>query len=735
MNRKRLFLLGGHDLEMEKIAELLKQHGESFLDRGLSWGAKLSDYADALGFDGEIVGIELFEDIDPPANYRSIDHHGSRWCEATSLEQVASMLNVSLDRYQQLVAANDRGHIRALKAMGASNADIEMIRRADRQAQGVTPDEEAQAEREALLEHPVRHGVHIVKTDLKHVSALADRLLMQGKEPLLLYGEQGLSFYSDTIAPLLEHFVSALAEGSAYYGGNPPGFFGLTSKYLAHHGIDETVETIVELAKRKKDRMYSFHRLMFAFRLSDAGNVTAKRWRPRRLPADDTLASVAQAYNQFTYFYPYVQKLLFGNAHAANTSACKTFERYGSQGTLRVKARGRTFTLHIDEIVLHVFGDDIGILSLALENEEMLPLDKLLLLNDTVRRLYPQFLGGNLVADTKQAAMLPCEITLELDGMPAVTENFEAYGDRDTIAKHLATGSFRLPAHLKTLFDELYGDVRTLTPLIDDRMFLLCHVMDDAFSRELTRYDEGRERYAYETSADWYRYVYADTDLMCQNPRMLQDFIRTATYARWADYGTLFGISRYTFMALSNNNEFSKHILNTHMHTVYTQMALLLLAYRAMILKFSDDVTNILNDNEKAKRSEALFKAYLAFRNNIYFKEVTAQEQGIELFELARKQMQLDERLDELDHDIAELHDFLSMRIDKERNENAHRLNRLAAFFLPAATVSGILGMNFFPQTWTDYAAKHADAVIVIAALIAALTGIVFYLTKKEPHE
>ena len=98
---KKLFLLGGQDLETEEIKTLLLQHGAYpypnddaregifFCDKALGWGAKLSDYGECLDFDGEIYGIELIEDITPPPNYRAIDHHGKFWCRPSALEQMA----------------------------------------------------------------------------------------------------------------------------------------------------------------------------------------------------------------------------------------------------------------------------------------------------------------------------------------------------------------------------------------------------------------------------------------------------------------------------------------------------------------------------------------------------------------------------------------------------------------------------------------------------------------------
>ena len=153
---KKLFLLGGHDLEMQEIVKLLQNQkcrqidssieempDCAYVDKNLSWGAKLSEYRDVLQRFGDrndiiIYGIELNEDITPPSNYAAIDHHNERADRPSSLEQVAELFGVKLDRWQRLVAANDKGYIPEMKKMCATDEEIEAIREADRKAQGVS---------------------------------------------------------------------------------------------------------------------------------------------------------------------------------------------------------------------------------------------------------------------------------------------------------------------------------------------------------------------------------------------------------------------------------------------------------------------------------------------------------------------------------------------------------------------------------------------------------------------
>ncbi len=88
----------------------------------------------------------------------NVDHHtygeDDRSNPKSSLEQVAEILGVELTLDEQFVSANDKGYIPAMEKLGAelrlSAEDLQEIisniRMRDREMQGVTPEQEAQAQ-------------------------------------------------------------------------------------------------------------------------------------------------------------------------------------------------------------------------------------------------------------------------------------------------------------------------------------------------------------------------------------------------------------------------------------------------------------------------------------------------------------------------------------------------------------------------------------------------------------
>jgi hypothetical protein len=184
------FFLGGRDLEMVEIGRLVRQTlGDSTaVDRALPWhAARASAYRAeieaALAAGRVPVLVELRDDLPPDlaARCRWLDHHGAQAGadRPTALEQVFALLGLpaaAWTRRLALVAANDRGWIPELRAMGASAAEIAALRTEDRAAQGVTPAEEAAgAQALAGAERALGGRLLVVRLPHARTAAVTDR--------------------------------------------------------------------------------------------------------------------------------------------------------------------------------------------------------------------------------------------------------------------------------------------------------------------------------------------------------------------------------------------------------------------------------------------------------------------------------------------------------------------------------------------------------------------------------
>ncbi len=242
MNNPPVFFLGGHDLEMVTIRDLLAAEGVRFHDCGLDWGAKASAYLPAiraaLAAGHRPVLVELANDLPPDlaAQVDWIDHHGPRAGadQPTSLHQVFARLGLppaGWTRRHDLVAANDRGHIPAMLALNppATRDELLAIRAADRAAQGCTPEDEAAA-RAAIAARESRAGGQLTVLHLATLRTSPAADLMEpalggpGYANLLILTPGGVNFFGS--GSHVQSLTQAFPGG--WYGGALPerGFWG-----------------------------------------------------------------------------------------------------------------------------------------------------------------------------------------------------------------------------------------------------------------------------------------------------------------------------------------------------------------------------------------------------------------------------------------------------------------------------------------------------------------------------
>lgn len=257
-----VFFLGGRDLEMVTIAKLLASCDASVHDRQLGWGAKASAYAEEIATcraaGQTAVLIELIDDLElsqaVAAGVVFVDHHGDRAGEdqPTSLEQVFQLLGSPPGRWSRqydLVAANDRAYIEGMLALDppATRAELEQIRAADRAAQGITPEEEAQGR--AAVDHCVwaadgrltivqlEHSRTATVTDVLHTS-----LGGPGYQNILILSPQQTLFQGSGRA--IEWLKAKYPHG--WWGGALPqrGFWGIAQRLAEAELIPQLEEYV-----------------------------------------------------------------------------------------------------------------------------------------------------------------------------------------------------------------------------------------------------------------------------------------------------------------------------------------------------------------------------------------------------------------------------------------------------------------------------------------------------------
>ncbi|MBA7466572.1 hypothetical protein ES707_01759 [subsurface metagenome] len=489
-------------------------------------------------------------------------------------------------------------------------------------------------------------------------------------------------------------------------------------------------------------KIISQHIFMFPFRMKTNYNLEKLKedgwkYKPFNFESDDI--ELATKYNEYVYFHEYVRNALFNDASNENDSVSFHFERDIPQGAkivLHIK-EGQTYTLPIKRLSLRLFETNVGILTIELSNYEFYSPIDVFIINDFGRRIYPQFIGSQNGTDATKGAFLADKIELYL-GEKLITEDFKT---EDYLKKELKVASY---------IDYLLGNELKdkVIPVIDDRMYTMCWYGNDAFSKLL--WPKNGDEYGFESSNEWYKFIYVDgKDIGVANEKMKRDLIKAATYTRWVEYGTLFGISRYSFVCVTNEDDFGYNVIRNHMRSIYHQMAVILLAQRASILKFSDDVSKITG-LAKSSRGEfidkkfksvaesvkMLYSSFIRFINRLYFEEVSPQDQGIEMYNMAVKNMGLREQLNELRYEIERLYEFVDILQEKFISKGFRFIQVISFLFIAPMLAATLVNMGVFSENIKilifGYNIQNGWLFIILALLISIIFLLLFKIGLRR---
>ena len=474
---------------------------------------------------------------------------------------------------------------------------------------------------------------------------------------------------------------------------------------------------------------YSFHNFLFPFQWKikdlddkpfsgqiDLHNIhyaMSPNWERLVAPTDG--AELNDLYNERNYFYEFVHSALYDD-NSGNTLIRHYERREPKQGgvTYRVVCGNdkKEYILDVKAINLNLYSTGVGVLSFYLYNTRYADANDVLAINQYGRRVFPPFINDvNIRSEIAH--------NLEFDGLNGIyKEDFKNYNNG---IKSNTPASF-----ISKMVHEVAENIE-LQPVVDDRMFVLCWYKNDDFANQFLKSNKDYEQFLYDDW--WYKYVFIDSNYKtCPNDTMSHKLIEKATYPRWQQWGTLYGVSRYSMVMLTSNG--CPDYLTTYFETEYARMAELVFIQRATVLRFSSEITKISNMSAKKGFSErvcSLYKEYIRFENQIYFREVSAQDQGIEMYQILFETMNLKEQVEKLDDEIEELYNFVSLREDRHINNTMSLLTWITTIFLPITVITGYFSMNEYTQN-----KLFAFESFVMACFAVLVISIVYSIYKKR---
>jgi Mg2+ and Co2+ transporter CorA len=505
--------------------------------------------------------------------------------------------------------------------------------------------------------------------------------------------------------------------------------------------------------------LHSHHIFLFPFKFKNTDQVSEKiseKWTKEGSFSLNTAIN----YNEYHYFLDFTRHILYDLGNKNSFLTHYEYKDLCLEGEYIIKIKDKTFTLNIDSILLNIYKGEIGVLSFHLNNRKYSNPADILMINQYGRRIYPPFfevkgdLVGSQAAFYESAATFGSEVATQIS-LQKGTEKLFCEDFTDFKSRTNIDNSTYIPQFIGKLIFGKAASEFPIQPIMDDRMFVVSWLGNDEKAASIGKNSDVNSRkigeYRYKTNNWWYRYVFVDgTDKTCQNDEMSEALQTDATNARWVDYETLYGVTRYSFVSLTRALTHLKkpHVnaafLVTHTQTMYYKMVELVLVQRAYLLQFSEKVAQLadLGSTINAKEVEQLHKAYIEFVNKIYFREITAQEQGMELYNLLQQQMDITRQVQALNGEIQELFNLTSLLEEEKRNQKLDNLTYIGSAFAIASLILSVFGLNYFGKdgiwvypTWS-WASNweligSVGWIIGITIGLTLLTCLFFYSVPK----
>lgn len=497
----------------------------------------------------------------------------------------------------------------------------------------------------------------------------------------------------------------------------------------------------------ERKNIISYHTFVFPFLWDDGGKVTRKGFEKKLIEGtnwkkdilDPDAVPDSRTYAQQQYFNHAARNAMFvrkDDAQAAVHNFTYDFgkhlgdeawlasdKNYTNPVRLLLEKGDFSADLSVRGVRLKLYNTGVGLLLFELSNYALSGEKNLNRINEYGRRLFMPYVDfeGNCgdCADTMTLRIGRETVESRISGRKRAALDDVLLPE--LIKFFLKKGEYTVTADRKREKKELF-----IEPIIDDRMFTLCYYVDGAFVADMARWDEECGCYAYLADAQkqspsckeslarrMYEVMFVDGNgLTCHSRPMLAELLEKNLYTRWLGYtfddgtcaGTVTGITEYSMVTVST----SPFVAETAFLPEYVEMACLVLAQRASLLAFEKRIS------ESAKGKAAISKiqrSYVIFQGQLLLREVTPQQQGIELYDLMLEQLMIQKEAQEIE---AQLNAMFALEQTIQQQQESLLLGILAF-------ISVFDGIRFFATEHNGLWTRLISAGVVIVMLLLYL--------------
>ncbi len=713
-----------------------------------------------------------------------IDHHNysdcSRWRPESGIEQFCALIGHEVTPRIRKVAANDREFIRGLFDLGCSYDDMEELRVEEQTIRGTRElFPEALKYYEANRKHFT--DLELLASPSKYLPVMGEAAqwtsrdtyeeerkkgasgCLQLPNSLVVYQDDDgkvaqIEFYGQECYRKDFDALRSDARWSTFFemwlGGGPSGcYWGAKAATYSAAEIDKLIDRVLNsvLIQGRPLRHFSTT-FLFPFRFQN--NVNPDFAIPE--------CSFDEEYSlqEKIYFLPEVQRVFYKKDKDRRplipkwslplSEGCRELSVYLPPKDSR--GQPKTISMGINKISMYRFFNGIHILSITVTRQTDSNIwDKQPLWCVLTGPAFPGPIADLTIEDALTVNYLARIVYPTYAGTSPEEWQKRVQWHRPHGSKRPLVGPFE-PRRLgsgdlnKTLSPIIQAMIEEFMPvdkeipidvdaIADDRMFThTCF----ALAGDKPEGETAAERY----QALFSNMLYVDTfdstmdteSGYCYDRNFTKRLVEEVTDRRWyGPYGNLYGFSRFSAVYMGTGEFFQNVVCQRHVDTMYLRMSLMALFYRASLLHYNHlmadmDYPNLPRDShsipaclEEANRTHW---ELTVFSNKYWHREVTTQDQGIELFNLQSKAMDLDSEYNLAKQKIDRIYDSLNARLQQETNMTGFWVAVGGVLFSLAFILGSYAGLANKPKL-LDFANERLPGIIAVVTGLGLVVAVV----------
>ncbi len=468
---------------------------------------------------------------------------------------------------------------------------------------------------------------------------------------------------------------------------------------------------------------------------------------------DEKEEDFALRYNECQFFFPKAQKILFSDSEDEKEDAM--MKRYvyrvkdGAElriikaGVKRQKPEEKKikidyYSLIVKRITLELFQElQVGLLSIETENRLYYKEEDIITINDLGRRIFPVCISPEDMTSVLTADRLKFRGRMTNDKTETGVAEIDFDNELSIKRSSAKTRELEVTFLENIIFSGQYNELKkSIHPILDDRMYVVCLMRKNQY-RPIDKNELAEYRYLKDDqdSEQLYKFIFLEKgDSTCQNTVMRREKLEEHVYRRWTDYGTVHGVTEYSFVCVTGEAFGLKGMVINPFLTMYTSMVKLVLMQRAAITKMEEEaqaVSQKLKEKGSAKEIKNLWQKYVLFQNRLLIPQATFQEQGVELYDMLVKFLKIKEMNAYLEDELQNLFNYSQIEKGEEEKEQADNIDRKINFLTLIGTVLAVFslmqdvyasfGINIFKEEPITRFLRIKAILYVFTAILVAL--------------